>query len=88
VNLLEAALQGDFLSSIIEISRKTWIIDSCDGVLVLSGLLMCQAVTLFDIFGTAAPFTSRWRMFQFSASPSTLLGAVFCEVAAQSEPWR
>jgi hypothetical protein len=85
VNLLEAALQLDFLASLIETSRKTWIVGTRDGVLVLSGLLMCQTITLFDIFGAAAPFTSRWILFQFSASPSTFLGAVFCEIMAQGE---
>jgi hypothetical protein len=34
VNLLEAALQRYFLASIIEISRKSWIIGTRDGVLV------------------------------------------------------
>jgi hypothetical protein len=86
-NLLEAALQPDFLASLIEISRKTWIIGTPNGVLMLPGLLMGQTITLFDIFGAAVPFTSRWILFQNSASPSTLLGAVFCEVAAQGESW-
>jgi hypothetical protein len=58
VNLLEAALRRDFLAPFIEISRKTWIVGGRDGVLVLSGFLMCQAITLFDILGAAAPFTT------------------------------
>jgi hypothetical protein len=49
--------------------------------------LMCQVIAPFDVFGVAAPFTSRWILFHFSASPSTLLGAVFCEVAAQGDSW-
>jgi hypothetical protein len=76
VNLREAALQRDFLALLIEISPKTWIVGRRGDVLVLSGLLICQAIALFDIFGAAAPFTSRWIFFQFSASPSTLIGAV------------
>jgi hypothetical protein len=58
VNLLEAAPQRDFLASLIEISRKTWIVGMRDDVLLLSGLLICQAIMLFNIFGAAAPFTS------------------------------
>jgi hypothetical protein len=88
VNLLEAALQRDFSVSLIEISRKTWIIGTRDDVFVLSGLLMCRTIMLFDIFGAVEPFTSRWILFQFSASPFTLLGAVFTRGgAAQGESW-
>jgi hypothetical protein len=61
----------------LEIGRKTRVIAMRNSVPMLSEFLMCQSTTLFDILGAAAPFTSRWISLQFSALPSTLIGAVF-----------